>query len=114
MASPRLAVAILCVAATGIVGSGCNEILGFGDPKLAPLGQGGSSTTASSTGMGGSGGELPPPPCHPSNVDTCSLDNDCLALADNSALDNWALRVSQVTIRKPDALAPPEPATARI
>lgn len=85
--------------------AGCTQILGFGDPRLDP--GGGGSSNATGPGTGGAGGVAPPPPCDPT-APVCNLvDSECLALVDNSQLSTFGFRVSQVSVAKPDAFAPP-------
>jgi hypothetical protein len=90
---------------------GCNQILGIGDPQLDPAtggagpgGSGASSGTAGAGAAGGSsaGGEAP---CAPTASVCTAVDSDCIAVHDNVGLDNFGLRIAQMTIFKPDAFA---------
>ena len=87
---------------------GCNDILGIGDPQLAPDDPGGSGGQGGVTGSGGevsggSGGGDLPGPCHPDGCTT--VESDCLALEDNTGKSLYGLRVQQASIWKPDAFA---------
>ena len=86
--------------------SGCEQIIGLGDPKLGPQGTvGGAGGAIAAGGEGGAGGEAPPPPCHPDDPICNLVDSECLALVDNAGRDSGALRVQQITIFKPTAFA---------
>lgn len=45
------------------------------------------------------------PPCAPTNAECTAVRSDCLAIADNTGKDTFALRLNQLMIAKPPALA---------
>ncbi len=115
--SPTLQ-SLLLLASLGATTAACNLVLGIGDPALdtttSTTGAGGSATTAttgdtttsasattSTTGVGGSGGALPP--CALTKPVCTAVKSDCVALVDNSTLDEFALRIAQISFFKPDA-----------
>lgn len=79
---------------------------------LSSIGCGGDSGTSSSTGgtgtggsTGGStGGTTAGSPCDPACDANKGIKSDCVAIEDNSAAATWGLRMSQLTINKPDEL----------
>lgn len=108
---------LLLLAALGASAAACNLVLGIGDPVLdtGTGGAGGSTgstttsasttstttTTTTTTGTGGSGGALPP--CALTKPVCTAVKSDCVALVDNSTLDDFALRIAQISFFKPDA-----------
>lgn len=89
--------------------SGCAEILGIGDPKPDPgAAQGGGSavsvgpgtTGSTSGGPAGSGGAAP---CALTDPQCLQVPSECVALVDNKASTDFALRMAQVQFFKPDA-----------
>lgn len=110
--------------------TGCQQILGIGDPTLDPLlatgGAGGSggevtspTTTATTGGSGGTGatggegtttttggtGGAATAPCALTDPSCLQFGSKCVALYNNEGLDNFALRLAQVQFFKPNAFA---------
>lgn len=87
--------AVLVSGSLGLLAIGCGD--GSGSST------GGTGGTGGTTGTGGTGGQTSSP-CDPACDANAGITSECVSIKDNKDSMKFGLRMSQLTISKPDAL----------
>ena len=91
---------VFAVLVSGSLGVLSLTAIGCGDGSGSSAGGGGSGGGSTTGGTGGSTGNACDPACDANK----GITSDCVAIKDNASATKFGLRMSQLTINKPEAL----------